>query len=640
MLKDLVAHNADAAGLAALLHKHAAYVRTQPVVARPADPGTTGLNFAREALDYIMTTSLAYLLGGSAADLDRAVAEALNLAVTWSDWNFVQHALDTAETSLAVSLAYDWLFADLNATVRSALLDGLVTKGLAVYNKYIGTNHTPWMGNTINWNCVCSAGGMVAVLAVAGDAGAPTYAWDGVFDPLLAGVPPCVAAYRADNSWMEGFTYWSYASKYNVWNMAAMRSVLGTDFGLTSLVGVSRAPLFPMYMTGANALTDPGHAASFNWADAHIFTPRDPKWPNFDAFPGPFMQWWGSGDPFNFTVAAYWARATWLNVYAENFLGAPAWGNFAEALVFFNTQGTAAEVAALPTSVNFDVDHVSVFRSSWTAPTDRQGYLGLKGGNSSWTHNHLDLGSFVLDVQGARIAEDMGVDNYSLPGYFGPERLTYYRLNSRGHNVVMFGNTSQVVGAAAPITAFGNSVYTVAGALVDGYAVVDLHAAYSTPAPVAAYQRGFVSLGNVSAALVVDEFEFTRAEEALNLTWQLHTLTKVSLGPGPTRAALGPGSVMTVVPSATVCPGIHFAAYDLEPVLWPPQYSGAGYTRIDGIVPTATACSRIAVFLGDPALAGAFTGGGGGGGSASAAAATLCIRPIDQWVSMGPVGPC
>jgi hypothetical protein len=38
----------------------------------------------------------------------RAEREALNLCVTWPDWNTVQHALDTGEALLATGLAYDW----------------------------------------------------------------------------------------------------------------------------------------------------------------------------------------------------------------------------------------------------------------------------------------------------------------------------------------------------------------------------------------------------------------------------------------------------------------------------------------------------------------------------------------------------
>lgn len=39
---------------------------------------------------------------------------------------------------------------------------------------------------------------------------------------------------------------------------------------------------------------------------------------------------------------------------------------------------------------------------------------GCKGGNNSWNHAHMDVGSFVYDWNGQRWAEDMGADNYGL----------------------------------------------------------------------------------------------------------------------------------------------------------------------------------------------------------------------------------
>ncbi len=52
-------------------------------------------------------------------------------------------------------------------------------------------------------------------------------------------------------------------------------------------------------------------------------------------------------------------------------------------------------------------------------------------------HNHLDLGSFVLDALGQRWAVDLGADDYNLPGYFGGQRYTYYRLRAEGHNTLV-----------------------------------------------------------------------------------------------------------------------------------------------------------------------------------------------------------
>ena len=136
-----------------------------------------------------------------------------------------------------------------------------------------------WVNNTINWNCVCSGGGIVAVLAIQGEVDAPTWAWDEVLSPLVGGVPPCVGAYHRDSSWEEGPAYWGYASKYNVWMMAGLQSVLNTTHGLADIPGVPMAARFPIYSTGAGALT--GQGLMYDWADAH----DGQQW-------APFAQWW------------------------------------------------------------------------------------------------------------------------------------------------------------------------------------------------------------------------------------------------------------------------------------------------------------------------------------------------------------
>jgi hypothetical protein len=45
-------------------------------------------------------------------------------------------------------------------------------------------------------------------------------------------------------------------------------------------------------------------------------------------------------------------------------------------------------------------------------------YFGIKAGaNGACEHGHYDLGSFVFDAGGVRLAIYLGPDNYALPGY-------------------------------------------------------------------------------------------------------------------------------------------------------------------------------------------------------------------------------
>ena len=55
---------------------------------------------------------------------------------------------------------------------------------------------------------------------------------------------------------------WRYATEYNVYFLAALRTALGTDFGLSETPGFPATGEFPIHFTGPTGLT-------FNYADAH-----------------------------------------------------------------------------------------------------------------------------------------------------------------------------------------------------------------------------------------------------------------------------------------------------------------------------------------------------------------------------------
>jgi hypothetical protein len=634
-LRDAIAANeTDAQFFLSLLMRQAEHVKTLPCVPHGVPDATGILMAVRAALDIILTSAAAHLFRADPTDtsyLDRAVKELLNLCVTWPDWNTLNHALDTGEAELATGLAYDWLFADLNASTRAAIAGGIQSRGLDIVaaNVY---NHSAffWLNNSINWNCVVSSGSITAALALYGDDDivprASSY-FSSVLQPLVVSVEPCVAAYNRDSSWQEGPGYWSYASKYNVWLFAGLTDVLGTTAGLTSVPGVDLAARFPIYMTGAGVLS--GTGATFDWADAH----EGQEWT-------PFGQWWGLPQAFNDTAASYYSRLG-TRTLGESSIGTPSWGGFVEALAFYEGAGTEADLVALPPSKLYDYINVAVFRESgWDAPAEQQNYLACKGGNSAWNHNHEDLGSFVFDVGGSRVAMDMGGDSYELPAYFGNLRWTYYRLNSHGHNVILFGNESQVPDVVAPVTMFNLTATGGVGAArgaggavvtVDGFAVIDLAAAYG-PKVVSAYRRGFVSLSGTSAVLIVDEYTLASGAAPANLTWQLHTAatpaqasaTSVTLTPAGTTGPPAPLLALLGAAAPAGYRGITFT--NLTTVLPDPPFdSAAGQSRVDFVIDLPAKVGTVQVALGDPEVVAAFVSGG------------YSVRPIGEWGVSGPV---
>lgn len=623
-IQQAIAAGGDAALFSSLLFQHADWVLDQPVVARGTPDATGVLDQVRQAIDYLLTSALAYRLNSTAGVyLDRAVAEALNLAVNWTDWNPVQHTLDTGEALFGVASAYDWLYPSLNTSTQAAILQGIVSKGLEPYRQYLPNRTTFWwVNNSINWNCVCSSGGLTGVLATYGDGGAPSWAWQEVFNPLLQGVTPCVGAYNVDSSWEEGPGYWSYASKYNVWTFRALAQTLNSTYGLTSLPGVQHAALFPLYSMGADAIR--GGATLYDWADCH----EGFEWT-------PFSQWWGSA--FNDGAAAYYSRMGTRLAAHSSIRSGSAWVGFVEALVFFTPVGSEADIAALPTAKRYEYINMAVFRGPWDAPHEQQTYLGFKGGNNSWNHGHEDLGSFVYDYAGMRFAEDMGGDSYELPGYFSyPKRWSYYRMSSRGHNLLLFGNSSQTWPSAAQITLFNDTGSDAVGGLaVDGWAVLDLTAAYAASGSVSSYRRGFVSLQASTAVVIVDELVYSGTGRPDNVTWQLHTravpTADGAVGLTLTGSNGTTASLSLLTHPSNDCPSFTaFTVTDLPTILPDPPYdSAAGYVRVDAFITDpanpAQPCSAIRVALGDASIV------------ASLAQGAPRVLPIAQWQTEGPL---
>jgi len=599
-IRSSIASGGDAATFATFLKEHADWVITQPPVPRGKAGASGVLMQVRYSLDLLLTCAAQAAISGGIqhgnAYFERALLEANNLITNWTDWNTEQHALDTGEALLATALAYDWLYPGLSEAERDNLLQGIVRQGLTPYKKFIGTSTFWWMNNTINWNCVCSSGGVVATFALQGDSGAPSWVWDGIAAPLVEGVGPCVGAYHSDSSWEEGSSYWGYASKYNVLLFAALNNTLGSTLGLSNLPGVAHAARFPIYSTGAQAVVAPTTSSQFNWADAG----EGYDW-------NPFTQWWSGA--FGERAVGYFSRVGTLSV-GPGTLKKFAWGGFVEALAFFDPQGLPSDIASLPQAASYPFINMGVVRGPWLAVKERQTYLAFKGGNSAWNHNHLDLGGFVYDVNGTRFACDMGADNYALPGYFDKSvRWRYYRLNSHGHNVVLFNNASQPFPATATITQFSP---TGNPPPIDATATLDLTPAYS--AHVRQATRSFTSYNDTRMIVVVDKFVYGDPPPSptplLNLTWQLHTRatpTTFMKHNVTLRALDGSLALLAYLPNQSTCPSFSgFSATDLGPLLPPPYDSAQGYTRLDALVLSpglaGAQCTQLAFALGEVGL--------------------------------------
>ncbi|MBQ9084976.1 MAG: heparinase II/III-family protein [Clostridia bacterium] len=74
-------------------------------------------------------------------------------------------------------------------------------------------------------------------------------------------------------------------------------------------------------------------------------------------------------------------------------------------------------------------------------------FLAIKGGNNGESHNHNDVGSFVVYYNGKPVLIDAGVGGYTRQT-FSPQRYELWFMQSRYHNLPMFDDVGQMQGGA------------------------------------------------------------------------------------------------------------------------------------------------------------------------------------------------
>ncbi len=449
-------------------------IKEPPVVHRLIGPRL--LDQSRAALRRISTLAGLYRLDGDRRKADRARLEMLT-AAAFPDWN-PSHFLDVAEMTNALAIGYDWLYPMLSdadrATVRQAIVDKGLKPGLQVYASGRG-----WPTAVHNWNQVCNGGLTAGALAVADRE--PELARK-IVDHARRSIVRAMASFAPDGGWAEGPGYWNYATEYNVFFLSAVESALGTDFSLKSMKGFPETGLFRMQFIGPLNRT-------FNYADAH------------DS-PGTAAQM--------FWLAKAFSRPEYA-AHEIRSIGDRA-GIF-HLLWSANLHALAADAAQPLDQIYRGID-VAFFRSAWN---DKSAiFVGFKGGDNKANHSHLDLGTFVLDALGQRWAEDLGGDDYNLPGYFGKERWNYYRLRTEGHNTLTIRGENQNPKARAPLIAFHSDPRRA-------FAVADLTEAYAPQVRKA--WRGIAML-DLRHVVIEDEIE---ASSPVDVIWNFHTRAQVEI---------------------------------------------------------------------------------------------------------------
>ncbi len=505
------------------------------------------LHISRECLRRIYALGLAYRWTGDEKYAGKAVDNMLTVCA-FEDWN-PSHFLDTAEMSHAVGLGYDWLYSYMDAGTREKIRAGLIKNGLepglTAYKK------SGWVRSEHNWNQVCNGGLIVGSLAIAESD--PQYAQQ-IVAAAVRSLPRAIKTYGPDGAWGEGPGYWSYATHYTAYGLAALQSALGNDFGLLKIKGLAEAGDFPIYTTGPTGqylnLADVGEKSSRRTLPCLFWLAR--------TFDKPFY--------------AHEERAMLAKHRASP-----------QHVVWYMTEpGGKLPARDLDRYFRGPVE-VAVFRSAWD-DTDAL-WVGVKAGYNQVNHGHLDLGNFELDALGVRWVRDLGSDNYNLPGYWdkkrGGRRWSYYRLNSKSHSVPLLGGEDQ-----DPLAK--SKFHNIQMKTSSPFVIVDLTEAYRKFAGGTA--RGLALVGNRRAVLIQDEFDI---EMPCELTWGMTTDAQITTKEDRTAMLTFYGRKL--VARLLSPPDTEFTVESAEQEK--PQKINKGVRRLLVRLPQAKGIVRVAILL-------------------------------------------
>lgn len=476
-----VAEDPQAAELLAKLRLHGENLLQQEPV-RYALVGPRLLTQSRNCVERVYVFAALCLLDGSTERWLSGVRANIRAAAAFPDWN-PSHFLDVAEMTHAFAIAYDWLFDLLDEHDKTMLREAIVAKGLkpAIELAYRGGKNGAMAGWAIrnnNWNQVCNGGMILGALAIAEQE--PSLSEE-VTGYAIKSLPAAMREFAPDGGWYEGVAYWAYTLRYTVPLLAALDTSLGHCFGLDEFPGFSETGDFYLHGTGPTDLF-------FNFSDGKRQSAGGFPWLHWMArrFNRPVWHWAAdNGDTGKHPLSLFWREP---NIRTPSQL---------------RTRREAVFVGI----------NAAMMRSAWDDP--QASYAGFYAGHNGAPHSQLEMGTFVFDAIGERWVEELGSDDYDLPGYFGERRWDYYRLNSQGQNVILFDGKNQGMKARGSITSSGaenGSAHTIAD-LSEGYADQALRV-----------RRGVRLSNDRRLLLVQDEFEL---KAPAVYQWQIHTRAQV-----------------------------------------------------------------------------------------------------------------
>lgn len=411
------------------LQKVSAGLLTQQPLAFQKE-GKRLLAVSRKALTRLFYLSYSFRMTGNSEYAKRAETE-LNALCAFESWN-PSHFLDVGEMCMAVAIAYDWLYDQLNESTKKNVRAAILEKAFkASYNK----SDAWFLEAHSNWNSVCNAGLIYGALAILDEEKDAAIA---IIERSIKSNLLPLKAFAPNGNYPEGPGYWNYGTSFQVMLSAALQTALGSDKDLSKAPGFMQSAYYMLFAQGPSGLY-------YNYYDC-----------GRTVAPSPAMFWFAGqlNDPsllYNEIALIKKGRYTQESTDDDRLLPL--------AMVFARNMNLSKPI--MPTKKVFTgngITPVTIVRTNWQ---DGQGkYLGIKGGSAADGHAHMDQGSFVYDEAGLRWAMDFGMQSYITLESKGvdlwnmsqnSQRWDIFRYNNLNHNTISINNQRHNVKGRAGI---------------------------------------------------------------------------------------------------------------------------------------------------------------------------------------------
>lgn len=412
------------------------------------------LAVSRQALTRLYYLSYSYRMTKKVKYLQRAEKE-LHAVCDFESWN-PSHFLDVGEMCMAVAIAYDWLYDDLQESTKVKVRNAILEKAFAPsYNEkyaWFLTRHN-------NWNSVCNAGLVYGALAIFEDEKEQSIA---IIERALTSNQLPLQAYGPDGNYPEGPSYWNYGTTFQVMLSAALESALGSDKGLSESPGFMQSAYYMLFTTGPSGWY-------FNYSDCGRAVEGSPS-----------MFWFAN--KLNDPALVYHEISLIRNdTYTTARKGSNGERILPNTLIFGKELTLSKIKGSVPKMfTGHGITPVSIVRTNWGTAEGK--YLGIKGGMASAPHGHMDQGTFVYDTGNLRWAMDFGLQSYITLESKGvdlwnkeqdAERWDVFRYNNLNHNTLTINNQRHNVNGNAEIIETYDSSKEL-GAKVDLTAALNL----------------------------------------------------------------------------------------------------------------------------------------------------------------------